>query len=102
MTLLQYYCDSCDTIAIVVTLLQYYCDSCDTIAIVVTLLQYYCDSCDTIAIVVTLLRYYCDSCDTIEYIEFSVPQAFSGSMACILKHGGAYLTGNSCWRYLSF
>ena len=51
-----------------------------------------------------LLRYHCDSCDTIEYIhvEFSAPQASSGSMACILKHGGAYLTGNSCWRYLSF
>ena len=36
-----------------------------------------------------LLRYYCDSCDIIEYIEFNAPQASSGSMACILKHGGA-------------
>ena len=46
-----------------------------TIAIV---LRYYCD---TIAIVVIILS-----------IEFSAPQASSGSMACILKHGGAYLT----------
>ena len=76
-----------------------YCDSIaivgSTIAIVVILLRYYCDSCDTIAIVVILLRYYCDSCDAIEYIEFSSPQASSGSMACILKHGGSYLMGNS-------
>ena len=53
----------------------------------------------TIAIVgrtsVILLRYHCNSCDTIEYIEFSAPQASSGSMACVLKHGGAYLMGNS-------
>ena len=57
----------------------------------------------TIAIVVILLGYYCDSCDTIEYIEVCAPQASSGSMACILKHGGAYSMGNSsgCW-YLSF
>ena len=42
----------------------------------------YCDS----------WKYYCDSCDTIEYIEFSATQASSGSMACISKHGEAYLT----------
>ena len=48
-------------------------------------LRYYCDSCDTIAIVVILLS-----------TEFSASQASSGSMACILKHGEAYLTGNSC------
>ena len=44
----------------------------------------YCDS----------WKYYCNSCDTVEYIEFSAPcMGCSGSMACILKHGGAY----SCW-----
>ena len=67
------------TIAIVM-----YCDSwnwkyyCDTIAIVVILLRYYYDSCDTIAIVVILLS----------TIEFSAPQASSGSKACILRRGG--------------
>ena len=38
------------------------------------------------------ILFNCDSCDTIEYIEFSAPQASSGSMACILKHDGAYLS----------
>ena len=37
------------------------------------------DYWDSIAIVGSI--YYCDSCDTIEYIEFSAPQASSGSMA---------------------
>ena len=47
--------------------------------------------CNPIAIVVILLS---------TSVEFSAPKASSGSMACILKHGGVYLTENSCWRDL--
>ena len=44
---------------------------------------------------------YCDSCNTIlSTYRVQCPQASSGIMACIWKHGGPYL--NSRWRYLSF